>query len=238
VSIQTVNEYLQLADWKFEFSIDEGRLGKFCWLRSGHLFAGDFLRVINLPKNPFQVLVTYFDGQDGGALTYGDRPGWRKLGLFAISESSSALPALSFGADNEQLILDEPMPDPELLSALALLDEPYELDDLADTRAKDFWTALEIIKPYCYFSNGIGRDEFTLIVRDEDVYRQFCRSLSGTEIETTFKNVEANYRARVWDNLGPECGPEACIEDGCDRLRIKLAVRCFIHQIQWGDSHG
>ena len=37
-------------------------------------------------------------------------------------------------------------------------------------------------------------------------------------------------RKTFWAELGPECGPETCVETGCNRLRIKLAIRCLEHQ--------
>jgi hypothetical protein len=37
-------------------------------------------------------------------------------------------------------------------------------------------------------------------------------------------------KSSFFANLGPECGPEKCLQPNCDRLRIKLAVYCLQHQ--------
>lgn len=132
-----------------------------------------------------------------------------------------------------QMLLDEPIADREILHALSNFDEPNMLEDLEEEQAKNFWAALEAVKPYCYFSYGLF-DGFTFVARGHDLYRQFLDRASERDIEAIHREMASANRARTWQELGPECGPEICIEHNCERLRIKLAVRCFIHQIQWG----
>lgn len=231
--IPTIEEYLRLKDWKFELSINEGCHANFFWLRSRELVMSDLLATIDLPQVPFSVLVTYWDWHGGGASTYGNERGWRHLGEYAISDISTKLPKLYYGADCAQMLLDEPINDNELLNALSNFDEPYMLDDLEEEHAKNFWTAIEAVKPFCYFSYGLF-NSFTFIARDPALYRQFVERISREDIEQAYKERAAANRAKTWAELGPECGPETCVEPNCDRRRIKLAVRCFIHQIQWG----
>lgn len=133
------------------------------------------------------------------------------------------------------MLLDESLADDELLKNLSYFDEPYMLDDLDEEQAQNFWAAIEGIQPYCYFSYGLF-DGFTFVARGPDLYRQFLDRVSLEAIETFYKKTAAASRARTWAELGPECGPEICIEDNCNRLRIKLALRCFIHQLQWGNA--
>lgn len=65
--IPTIEDYLQLSDWKFKVSIKEGCHANFFWLRSLELGAADLLETIDLPGKPFSVLVTYWDWHGGGA---------------------------------------------------------------------------------------------------------------------------------------------------------------------------
>ncbi|MBA3856532.1 MAG: hypothetical protein C0507_06425 [Cyanobacteria bacterium PR.3.49] len=37
-------------------------------------------------------------------------------------------------------------------------------------------------------------------------------------------------RKKFRRELGPECGPEKCAQESCNRLRIRLAIRCLEHQ--------
>ena len=237
VTIQTIEEYLQLADWKFELSLDEGRHGDFYWLRSKQLFGDDLLGIIDLPKKPFQVVLTFWDGQGGAALSFGDEPGWRKLGPYAISERSTVLPKLSFEADNEQLIIVEPISDQELIAELEHLDLSFHHKELEVDKSQRFLAAMETIKPYCYFSRNVVSDGFFFVTRNSVLYRQFRDNIPVAEIESNERKYLMSSREQLWNNLGPECGPDVCIEGNCDRLRIMLAVRCFIHQLQWGDRH-
>jgi hypothetical protein len=45
-------------------------------------------------------------------------------------------------------------------------------------------------------------------------------------------SLRQSARASFEAELGPECGPERCDEPGCDRLRMKLAIRCLQHQFE------
>lgn len=233
--IPTIEEYLQLSDWKFAVSIKEGCHENFYWLRSPELGKADLLETIDLPRQPFSVLVTYWDWLGGGATTYGNERGWRQLGEYAISNISTVPPKLFCGADNAQMLLDKSISDRNLLRALLNFREPYMLDDFEEEQASNFWAAIEVIKPFCYFSYGLF-DGFTFVARGLDLYRQYLERVSLETIEKDFKETAAASRSRTWAELGPECGPEICVEHNCNRLRIKLAVRCFIHQLQWGDA--
>lgn len=210
-----------------------GCSGNFFWLRSSELGVLDVLQVIDLPEKPFRVVVTYWDWGGGAAFAYGDISGWSRLGEYAISDTSTVLPKLQFGADNAQMLLDEVMSEHEVLQNLLEFDEPYLLDDLENDQVKAFWIAIEALRPYCYFSYCEG---LTLIMRGTESCKEFIDRVSLEEVETIFRGRTTSYREKKWNELGPECGPEVCIEENCDRLRIKLAVRCFIHQLQWGGS--
>lgn len=230
--MQTISDYLQLSDWTFEISMSKGSHLNYFWLRSSQLAAVDLLETIDLPKKPFCVLITYWDA-GGGASVYGSDKGWRKLGDYAISDVSTVPPKLQYGADNAQMLLDKPIVDPDLLDALSNFDEPLTLDDVDVEDTTNFWSAVEAIEPYCYFSYGLF-GEFTFIARGHELFQQFLDRVSEAEVEAIHRERESALRAKIWRQLGPECGPELCIEENCGRLRIQLAVRCFIHQSRWG----
>ncbi|MBI2810255.1 MAG: hypothetical protein HYX67_05440 [Candidatus Melainabacteria bacterium] len=233
--LQTIEEYLQLSDWHFKVSIKDGSYENFFWLRS--LEIGRSLNLLDttyLPQKPFSVLVTSWDGGDGASI-YGKEKGWRQLMAHAISDTATVAPNLNFHADCAHMLIDEPMSDGALGAALFDFEEPYMLDDLDEEHAKTFWSAIQIINPYSYFSYGCCADGFTLVTRERQLYERILDGVCVTEIETLYKNEAATKRARIWRDLGPECGPEICIEPNCNRLRIEVAVRCFIHQLRWGN---
>lgn len=230
---RTVDEYLQVSDWHFEVDIQQGTHSGFSWLRSEMLARSDISDLISLPERPFSVLVTFWDWHGGAAKVYGTDAGWRQLGDYAISSPSRILPKLHFGADNTQMFLDDPIPDHDILAALIGFDDPYDLDDLDSSETRKFWNCIEMINPYCYFSYA---REFTLITRGRDLLDQALTQVSIEELEAHLKHEAAANRARLWDSLGPECGPEECVVPACGRLRIRLAVRCFMHQLDWGGS--
>lgn len=230
-SIRTIDDYLQLRDWLFELDLQQGSYSGFSWLRSSALVRADIHGLVDLPTEPFRVLVTSWDGLGGGATVYGTSAGWRRLGPFAISSPSKILPKLYFGADNAQMILDEPTSDEDILETMDGFDDPRDLEGLGELETKKFWNCFEMLNPYCYFSYG---QWFTLVIRGKEMLDRVLNEVSFDEVESIYKNEASAYRAKLWQSLGPECGPETCIELGCERLRIGLAVRCFLHQLEWG----
>ena len=228
----TIDEYLSVIDWQFNPNVKKGQVDDFYWVRSPE-FAGtvDVLEHVDLPAQPFSVLVTDWDGSGGGAQFYGPRQGWRLVGQSALSEPSCNLPELSYGADNAQMLIDHAISDEALLSALTDFCEPHFLDD--PDGSQSFWNAINAIQPYCYFSYGCSAENFTFIARGKSLIDQFWQNVSLPKVELKLRQGLVESRAKTWNTLGPECGPEVCQEANCDRLRIKLAVRCFIHQLEW-----
>lgn len=226
----SIDDYLQLKDWKFVLRKKEGNCGDFFWLQSEELRQLNVLKTIVPPERPFRALVTYWDCADGAATAYGQQPGWRKIGECAVSNWLTELPKLHFGADCGQMLFETPLDDEELLSALRDFDEPYVIDDPEEAVAVGFWSALAAINPNYYFSYGLSKG-FTFIAKGQAAFEHFVDNIFIRDIETIHRDRLASHRASLWKNLGPECGPDVCIEPDCERLRIRLAVRCFIHQI-------
>lgn len=115
-----------------------------------------------------------------------------------------------------------------------LFGEPFALDSMEDETCQSFWHAMAVINPYCYYSYGLCAEDFTLVVRKRELFRQYLDRYPVEEIENKKNKSQKDYRANLWKDLGPESGPEPCVEPECARLRIKLAARCFIHQLMWG----
>lgn len=228
-AILSTDDYLNLTDWNFKVSIAEGKHGNYYWLRCAEFMAIDFRKHLKLPVNPFCVLVTYWDWNEGAAKRYFGEHGWRTLDRYAISYWETTLPKLYFEADNTCMIIDHPVDDNEILLALKEFTEPTYLEDEEGPCVKGFWNSIEALQPYCYasYSNGL-----TFIANGEEFYKDFVNSISIEEVKAFHRNRETEHRLKLWKDIGPECGPETCVESNCDRLRIKLAVRCFIHQLE------
>lgn len=227
-SLPTIQQYLSLADWRFEPTMQEGQQDGFYWLSSAYLSVLQPLDLIG-PTVPFAVLATYFDWHGGSAEQYGDEPGWRALGHFALSEVAAAPPQLYTEAPCAFLILDEQKSDDEIIDALQDFEEPYLFWSLSSD-AMAFWQALTAIRPFCYFSYDLNQG-LTLIVREHDDYLRFMDRLPWEMIENTCRDGESKRRHEAVEDFGPELGPEVCSVPGCDRLRLKSIFKCFMHAI-------
>jgi hypothetical protein len=77
---------------------------------------------------------------------------------------------------------------------------------------------------------------FSFIARSEKDFATFIESNPFQNIETKLEADAHSHRLSswkyYWETLGPECGPEKCVQPGCDRLRIHLAIRCLRHQLE------
>ncbi len=181
--IPTVDEYLQLVDyidWKFEPHVEKGMNGDFYWLRSKHLGIANPFNQIDLPANPFGVVVTYCDPSEGGVSAYASRSNWRIVDCFAVSNFSTVVPELYHHVDSAELVIDNPVSDDELRSSLTCLyaedgpfPEPEFLGNIADANARSFWNAIKAINPLFYSSYGLCNDGFTLVTRGEELLQQF-----------------------------------------------------------------
>ena len=145
------------------------------------------------------------------------------LGEFAITEMSSTLPDLCFGADTAFLLLDREFDQTAILEQRKSLETHYEESD------QNVWKAMNADKPFCYYSDGGG----TFFVSPHKTSIEVLYSSKVLQIaEDRAREGGHKSRLALWQTLGPERGPEKCVEQNCDRLRIELAVRCFMHQMQ------
>ena len=82
--IPTIEDYLNLSDWMFRPKFDEGQQGEYFWLALNDDV--EFEKFVPVPRNPYRILVTYFDWSGGAAELYGNSPGWKTINQYAISD--------------------------------------------------------------------------------------------------------------------------------------------------------
>lgn len=229
--LPTIDEYLALKDWKFTPDIEQGQFENYYWFRSDNFLYDELPSVIHLPSVPFQVIVTCFDGFGGGSLVYADSPGWRVVGDFAVASKLNALPELFTGASNAQVIIDRENSDEFILENFDSFWESSCIADLEIEDTREFWNKFKRIDPYIYFSMYSVKG-FTIISRGLELHQSFMNGIDWQTIEDFHRKLAQKRCAALWADLGPERGPEKCVENGCERLRIPLAIRCFMHQLR------
>lgn len=219
--LQTIEEYLDLSDWTFKPGYEIGSHGDFYWIRYDYQI--DPLQFINLPKSKYRALLLDFDSGPPGKY-FGNDPGWSALGEFALSDAGDSLPNLRFGAaDTAYLLLTQEFDQVALLEQLGRLEEPHQKTN------QIFWEVMDAVKPFCYCSDCGG----TFFVSPYKASIDILYSSKVLQIaEDRAREGKRKSRLELWQTLGPERGPEKCVEQDCERLRIELAVRCFMHQLQ------
>lgn len=229
--LPTIEEYLTLKDWKFTPDVEVGHHGNYFWFRSENFIFDDIFDHLLLPTSPFQIAVALWDSDDNTYRIYEGETGWRNLGGYAVSNPTIKPPELYLGDYSAHLILDKDFDDRSLRAQLDGLSEDYALDDHENESVKRFWHKIGMIQPYAYFSLGLNK-HFSVILRGASLHQSFMDSLDWSRIEARYKDRALEHAAKKWEDLGPERGPEKCVVNDCDRLRIPLAIRCFIHQLR------
>lgn len=201
--IPTVEEYLQLIDfkgWKLVIQVEEWRHGEFFWLRSPHIGSVLPTEQIDLPTKPFGVVVAYRDRSEGGVSIYANKSEWSVVeNLIALSAFSNSLPELDHFVPNAHLIIDESVSDAKLFELCprlfkgAVYGEPDSLATMEDQGNPDFWNAIESIRPYCYYSYGLCREEFTFVARGRTLYKMLLERFPLKAIEE--RNLDEVRRA-------------------------------------------
>jgi hypothetical protein len=221
-------------NWRHDFR--QGIHDGFSWLQSRQIHFHDFFDWMKPPTEGFRLLITAVDGCPG-ASPYQIEEGWIIGERYGLSPLMHHWPQLIFTGNGEALfVLDAS-------STLSNIDEipnkyvevsGYEqLDDLSLPEIRQFWDSVNNFNPLFYMCDWAL---FSFVSRSETNFEQFIEADS-------FKNIEAKLEADTksqrlslwkyyWDAIGPECGPEPCVQPGCDRLRIHLAIRCLRHQLE------
>lgn len=219
--LPAIEDFLNLKDWSFKAVFLEGQVGNYFWFDPGYWIA--FEDYIAMPERPYCIVMTAFDGYGGAGPSYGRDPGWREVGVCAVSEMMTGRPQVNYGADIELMLVDRPIEDDELLHWFS------EDSDYLEARPENayLWAMIEEIQPYCYAAYN---QEILFAARNKELVDALHSPEAIEDVERKAKERCREGRAKAWADLGPERGPEQCVEPGCERLRIPLAIRCFFHQ--------
>ena len=220
-SIPTVEEFLALADVAPGLTFDKFEEGKYHCVHFYLVESKLLFRRIEIPQVPFRVLVTDLTRNEGIAHT----PGWKPLMGLAISEVGTTL-SPGYDTVGSIMLIDKPIG----LSKVSKLAKEFEfyLHYYRDDPFPTVRQLAELVDAFCYVSLN------TFMAREKDLFDRFLTRELLQEMETLHRQATTESRAQLWSDIGPECGPEVCVEPGCDRLRIRLAVRCFVHQVLIG----
>lgn len=221
--LPTIEEWLSLKDWDFSPNVTEGTHGDYFWVRCEGAFFGDGLSRFMFLPTEFRVLVTYWDCPGGAPAAYRNEPGWKIVGSYALGPPLKYIPELNFHAPSSAMLIEGSISECDIGALLEGFEEfqPY----MAESDC--FWNVVDRVKPFCYFSD---LDEGIFVARGKELYELGFNNEIVAAITTATRTGQQRIRQSSWNSLGPECGPEKCVESGCDRLRIQLAVRCFLHQ--------
>lgn len=226
-NLPTIEEWLAMEDWYYIPSMYGGVEGEYHWIQCPE---GDFADALEFelePKVPFRLLATYWDVAAGAPALYRNYPGWKIYDNFAICNETERMLDLNFSADAAVMVIDHPVSNEDLLS---LFKNFVDFNPDSDETER-FWDVIRKVRPYCYLSNIYGG---ILVARGKELYESVFNEEFVSAIIKEQRRRKENMRKALWNQIGPECGPEKCTEKDCDRLRIQLAVRCFLHQINCG----
>lgn len=222
----SVEEYLNLTDWKFQFQVTAGAHGDYFWIRSQQLLGIDYANAMKAPSSSFRILVIdcYPQSRD----TYLSK-GWQALGDFILSPPIADFADLDLSEYCTQMVLDAEMSSIQILEAAINFEESMFPEAVEMESVQNFWRVIEELKPAYFLSHGAG---VVFAARGEERFNAFMSSEPVRAVEANYRRQEYNHRSKLWKTMGPELGPETCNEEECDRLRIQQSMKCFIHQLQ------
>jgi hypothetical protein len=221
-TIPSIEDHLNLSDWTFKATFEQGQHGDYYWISLD--YDVEYEKIISYPQDQYRVLVTHYDGFGKAAFCYGNTPGWRTIGECAISDFvTDRSPEINYAADTALMFLTKQVTDQELLSDLKFADEE------PDPNNSRFWLLLERMQPYLFVSYM----EKEFFASKNKALLDALRSPNAlADVEERERSYRKMSRLTKWENVGPECGPEQCVEPDCHRLRIERAIRCYMHQLR------
>lgn len=223
-NLPTIEDWLALKDWSRTPYWTEGTHNEYFLVRCEGASFGDALSTTLFMPSEFRVLVIYW-GSDGGAPDfYRCEPGWKIIGDYALGPPLRHLPEMQFGTPSAAMLIPGTVTESELEEFL----DGFELAQLYFEETEEFWTIVDHLKPIAFFSD---REEGIFLAQGRELYELGFNEGVIAEITNRFRTSEQRQRESIWNTLGPESGPEKCIEPGCEHLRIQIAVRCLLHQL-------
>jgi len=243
ILVITIDDYLNMSDWSFEFTPFLGSRRDFFWIESSQLGFIDETECLALPKS-FRILAICGNREAFAEVRTGwdeveNEGGWTRVRDYGLSSAISAPPDLC--QFDSYMVLDEHSNIGTIDSALKEFVDYTDEDYLGQTACWDsspnvesFWKGLEAVNPYYY----VGTNAWDLLIfRGQHLRDEFLSSSDVMNVGQCYREEEQNYRRRRWQAVGPECGPEKCFEPNCERLRIRLAIRCYLHQLYNAKEH-
>tara|TARA_Y100001978_G_C23618417_1_gene397187 strand:+ start:376 stop:1086 length:711 start_codon:yes stop_codon:yes gene_type:complete len=230
----TIEEWLSLADWKTSFKYNRYSHMNFHWVE----YPGwaDPLVVLEPKERPLWLVMTRFDGSnpayllpDGVGKVSDDDGEWRQIDSdYIISPPLLSIPEFALHANMAFLCVDEEQTLSHLSQVLHSFESHIRLGK-EGTEYDGFWNALRELNALFYVSYNGG---IVFLSRGDELLEQFLSSDEFARAPGREKARVLEGRLRLWDQLGPNVGPELCVEQGCDMPRIRLAIRCFMHQLK------
>jgi len=222
--IDPPEDFLQIEENNYRHIFDSGIKDGIPWLTSNRLAIESALELIAPPKPGLRILAK-----------------GRELGLpskaFELSDVVvERWPDINFCANFFVL--------PSDFKARQLLLVNQELTDFfysvearpAYSEDELLWYLMAALKPLFHFATQF--QGLSMATADSNVITKVLNSDRFLSAESEEFERLREQRIYFWQTVGPECGPEQCIETDCKRLRVKVALRCITHQYQWGEATG
>jgi len=220
--VQNIDDYLKAKDWTYSFEALEGSEYGYSWIKTKDTMI-DPMTVVTLPS-PFRIIVLDY-ALAPGAEAFGDRAGWTKIGDYALSPAFLSAPDLPL--HEASFIIYEPALAPQMESMIGK-EQLYCHREIYEEELPLLSQTLARLKIFLYLSTSY---DYLLITSDQTM-AEIKQSEQFLSLPQQAKEKVLNRRDRQWRQFGPEVGPELCSEEGCERKRIQLTSRCFIHQMQ------
>jgi hypothetical protein len=230
-------EYLSVDPESIRHKWTRGNRGKYFWLQSDEYFFRDFLLVLEQSRDSVPALAVLLPGCEGSDDYCEKHLHWKRLSEdLCLSPAISDLAQLRFAIDGDAfLIFPSSRNSTELAADLNKLAGRINLfqrthiilGPVEDDAVTQFWDSLDVLAPTLFIDFTF---EFTLVTPKESILQAVITSNGFTGIEARMMKQSIEGKRKAWEQLGPESGPETCVEPGCDRLRIQRAIRCYGHQ--------
>lgn len=218
----TLEDYLAVRDWR---SIPPvfGEHGEYRWVRLGRSLWLPVFDQLTPPQKPFKILsLGLLDD-----LNNMEPEAFNPDGSIKKDEESLTPLTDSFRnlyTNGRTMILDRVFEWSLIKPQASFLEPSYFLGDTE--QSTQFWAAITQLEPYFYL---FGEGECIFIAREQSLFEQFmaCSAVAG--LDQFHKEMSMETRLIHWQSAIADAGPERCVVDGCDELRVKLTVKCYAH---------
>lgn len=220
--VENIEDYLRAKDWKYTFEAMEGSESGYSWMKTKDMMI-DPLSAVTHPEQFKIVILDYAQGP--GAEAFGNKAGWTKVGDYAFSPVYRTLPDLPLHEAIYMMYDPREAPDMESLIGKHQL---YCHRDIFEEELPLLANTLSTLKAFLYLGNTY---DFVFLAQDQTM-AEMKSSEAFLSLPERAREQVCKRRDRMWQQIGPEVGPDLCINEGCEHKRLQLTPRCFIHQMQ------